>query len=74
MGLGGEMAGDRFSVSLKRRVIMYRASLCFLREGEQRKPVGVPDNAVHEVEVHQAEARHRRAQVKVNDILLADPP
>lgn len=53
---------------------MDRASLCFLRERQQRRPVGIPDNPVHEVEIHEAEARHRGAQVKVDDVLLADPP
>ena len=37
-------------------------------------PVGIPDDAVHEVKVHEAEAGDRRAQVKINHILPADPP
>ena len=37
-------------------------------------PVGISDNAVHEVEVHQPEARDRGTQVQVNHILPAHPP
>lgn len=37
-------------------------------------PVGISHNAVHEVVVHQAEARDWGSQVQVNDILLTHSP
>lgn len=39
-----------------------------------KSPVGIPDDAVHEVVVHEAEARDWRPQVEVNDVLLAYSP
>ena len=51
-----------------------QSSLSCLKQSEQHRPVSVTYNPVHKVEVHQAKARHRGTQVKVDDILLADPP
>lgn len=51
-----------------------QSSLCCLKQNEQCRPVSVSDNPVHEMEIHQAKARHRGTQVKVDDVLLADPP